>query len=563
MNTKFLIALFFIVVIAVGIVMSKNIQKSQGEVLGDEMDVVRVGMNGERTEFGFVKVHINGSQEDPGTDATATLRLLNVALDLNNSGTFEEYDANGQPQSEWIIRDMPVRMLDEQNSFSFFFPDKTAEDSIPSVGILMRAVITDENIMGATEQVWDGEVPQDAESKDKMVQIDFEDVGNLQSPGPGKDGSFGFLYSDGYASFAGSVYAQGAEEINVFHPGVPDIDQGVNECAPTSAANSLLWLAEKFDFQDKLPSQAELIGELKDDMNWDNGISPNDFLPGKEAITARRGLPLVNHQLGNFNGTGTFGQMADELKKDQDVEMRIQYKDADGNNTGGHWVTVVGLEQMANGTQIIDVHDPLSPGPAKLQRYRLDNTANGIQLANYPYGRAYVSFAIAESYEEPADDGGSMTDPGEETDDSTGVDDSEEDTPSEETTPTTGGTGSDPSTESDLVISVSPTTLSFVHRIGSTSCPQPIGSVKVSSTGGSAAKWKIYTPLPSSLQFKGSASGNMSEGINLEFTCEIATYESQTLNTSLQVSLLDANGQPTGVETTLNVNGQIIAEERQ
>lgn len=524
-KNKILIIAVAVIIIIVALVIWYGGRLTPQIIIGEEIDLERVGMFGKQTEFGFVNVPFVQKSED--------LKFLNVVVDLNNDQKFVAYEANGKEQPEWLVQNMPARFIDAKNSFSFFFPDKTVDGKVPANGLALRAVLSKDAI---ADRNWDGVESRDAAVRNVRVKITFNDVGNLQSPAPGKDGGFGFLYSDGYSNFFNLALAQ-VEEINIFNPDVPDIDQGENECAPTSAANSLIWLAKKFEFEDKLPATpAELIGELKIDMNWANGINPNDFLPGKEAITQRRSLPLVNHSIGNFNGTGTFEAMAEELKRGQDVEMRIQYKDEAGNPTNGHWVTIVGLERMENGTMIIDVNDPLSqPGPS-LNRYRLDNTPQGIRIANYPFGRAYVSFAVAESYVAR--------------------------TPPAATTP--GPTDQPPTTERPATprveapaIVLMPISVNFEHIIGKTSCPQTAGKITIDKKGGDAAGWKILSPIPEWLNV--SRVGSLPGAIDVKFNCVLERYVTQNLSTVLDFQLLDEKNNPVGEKGKVDVKGSIIA----
>jgi len=394
MSKKILFLLIlFIIVAGIFVFFKKGLKERELKVsiIGDGIDLVRVGMFGQKADFGFVKV--------PFLKESDTLKFLNVAVDLNNDQNFATYKVNDQTQPEWLVQNMPVKFIDGENSFSFFFPDKTVDDAIPAGGLILRAVLS-RDLINVSD--WDGSVPQETDSKDIRIKIIiFEDVGDLLSPAPGKIGNFGFLYSDGYINFIEPAFAA-TDTVDVFHPNVPDINQKKNECAPTSAANSLLWLAKKFKFEDKLPSQGELIEELKNDMNWQaDGIDSEDFLKGKEKITERRKFPLINHEVGKSDGSTTFDKMAEELKKEQDVEMMILFKDANGKTIGGHCVTVVGVMRLPSGTEIIHVHDPGTPGPASMEAYRLDKTDMGVRIVNYPYGRAYISFAVSESYVKP------------------------------------------------------------------------------------------------------------------------------------------------------------------
>ena len=509
--------------------MSQEWSTDEGEAqewtgpIGRSIAMVRVGMFGEKTDFGFVKV--------PITDKESDMKYLNVAADLNGDGEFAAYRTGEKTQVEWLVQNMPVRFLGEAIAYAFFFPDKSADDRLTTDGALVRAVLTSEPL--ETDE-WDGTVPTAAYGKEKNVKLAFEDVGDLQEYNPERDTGWGGFDNDGYGFFIKAAQAEG-KTVNEFNIGVPDIDQKRNECAPTSAANSLIWLAKKYKFEDKMPSQAELIEELKNDMDWDQGIAPNDFLPGKEKITKRRKLPLVNHKIGQFNGQKTFEQMAEELAKGQDVEMRIQYKDARGRAIGGHWVTVVGVESFRSGTQHIQIHDPLSPGPAKLQIYRLDPKAeHGIRIVNYPYGRAYVSFAIAESYFPPEKPETGTPPPPKE-------DEPKLPEPKE------------PEDSGQVSLGAQPEGLTFEHQIGASPCPQSIGQVNLTAQG-AVSQWKLKGPLPAWLQM--ATSGNLPGSAQLSFSCILDQYVTQTVETTLE--FVPTDGQ--GASAKVKVTGYIVAE---
>lgn len=532
----FLLILFIIVGgIFVFLKRESKEKESKASIIGDDIDLVRVGMFGQKADFGFVKV--------PFLKESDTLKFLNVAADLNNDQNFATYEVNGQTQPEWLVQNMPVRFIDSKNSFSFFFPDKTVDDAIPAGGLILRAVLSQDFINVSD---WDGSIPQETDFKDIRIKIiAFEDVGDLQDPAPDKIGNFGLLYSDGYVNFIEPAFAA-TDTVDVFHPNVPDINQKKNECVPTSAANSLLWLAKKFGFEDKLPSQDELIGELKNDMNWkSDGIFPEDFLKGKEKITERRKLPLINHEVGKSDGSTTFDKMAEELKKEQDVEMTILFKDANGKTIGGHCVTVVGVMRLPSGTEIIQVHDPGTPGPALMEAYRLDKTDTGVRIVNYPYGRAYVSFAVSESYAKPVPPPPAFPIPPAPEPPAT---------PEPEEEPPAAPPPAETST-----ISIIPSELVFEHQMGLSPCLQEIGVLKISKSGSGAANtWKLQNTLPTWLIME--QSGDIPEDITLSFNCALVGHMTQEVSTFLNFVLTDSTGNPVGETETVTVTGHISAE---
>ncbi len=362
--------------------------------------LVRTIKHGTHSNWGFVRFDIATS---PTT--TAGFRYINVAADLNTDGIWATYLYDGvNEQPEWIVQNAEIYLPDRyfgRLGLPFWFPDLAA-DARP--GINLRMTLSTEPLDPALYGAmgWDGSgLPAGfvrGETEDWMLPVMIEDVSafvdNLPS---GLDKGAGDAQSANVppsGSQAGATTPRGYQRT-----GVPDNNQGTNECAPTSAANSLQWLAGQHGFTDRMPAggTAGTVGELKKDMapgyttGAYPGIAPSNFLPGKNKFTQRHGLPIASTAGGNMDGTGTFEFIEKQLQQGADVEMRIQYQPAP--SAGGHWVTVVGFSVGADGKRKIHINDPLSPGPAS-EAYEIE--ADGT-IKGYPYGTAKISFAVAEN----------------------------------------------------------------------------------------------------------------------------------------------------------------------
>ena len=143
--------------------------------------------------------------------------------------------------------------------------------------------------------------------------------------------------------------------------GVPDIAQKENECGPTSAANSLRWLAKKGGWGKKLPAaDDDLIKELMKAMTGSDarpfpGLEGNQLFDGKAKYIRGKGLPLVVKG-GNTDPKAKGGQAFDfiarELDAGEDVEFLIDWP-----GPGSHWVTAIGY--AVNGNRLfLEVNDP-------------------------------------------------------------------------------------------------------------------------------------------------------------------------------------------------------------
>lgn len=392
-----------------------------GPLLADGAELTRVVLGPEQTGSGYVTVPF---EKDSGK-----YTFINIAIDLNKDEVYEAYGIESATQEEWVVQNMGVRILKaEANNFSILIPDTDIE---ARGEMSVRVVLSSDELHN-----WDGNVEAGGQGREYIVSsFGIEDVSTLYSPDPTgvRSGGFPFDFLGGSALAADapdvpptagtdvpleggddeamSTDGQGSSNgrsgapasFNEFHPSVPDITQGLNECVPTATANSLLWLADEYNFEDKMPEGggAAVISELKNDLNWDaNGVNvQEDYLNGKRAFTERHGIPIVTHQVGGRFDTSIVSKIADELKKGQDVEIDMEYGryDAAGNysRVGGHMVTVVGAWTAGN-SEFLDIHDPASQGPGSLDIYKIDGT----RVENYRYqGTAvtFIRYAIAES----------------------------------------------------------------------------------------------------------------------------------------------------------------------
>ncbi|MBI4022998.1 hypothetical protein HY375_02450 [Candidatus Berkelbacteria bacterium] len=383
----------------------------QGSVyIGPNVTIVRPTYQGEPLPIATLSIPYQA--DDPYFDT------INVVVDLNQDGVFAAYQtADGVTQEEWVVQNFSARVVTgEGNSFGFALPDPGADmrTQLPVVIALSEEPLS----------MWAGETSENLETHATAVTaIETDEISRRMVLDPTGEGDTGFG-SVGLAQAATSEAphrppsssdatngADGApgevkKEFNVFHGGVPDVTQRENECVPTSTANSLMWLAEKYNFKDKLPGDVQaVIAELKEDMKWQaaSGVTTDlNFFPGKDAFVKRHNLPLVTHWVSETQfDLEIMDKIATELQKGQDVEVSLEYGqyDAEGqyHRTGGHMVTAVGARRMGNGDVYLEIHDPLSPGPELLDLYRIDGT----RVIDYRYqaraGVTYIRKAIAES----------------------------------------------------------------------------------------------------------------------------------------------------------------------
>ncbi|EKD56773.1 MAG: hypothetical protein ACD_58C00094G0002 [uncultured bacterium] len=475
------------------------------KIISEEATIKRVVYASEKSENAYLSLSFL-------TDSQKYL-YANAMVDLNKDGNFAAYQINGKTQEEWVTKNMNTRTFaNEGATFDFKLVDFNAEtrQDFP-----VKIVLTAQELKS-----WDGKKIRNSAFQSMTIKsIEKDDISILYSPNPDRDGGLlsGFSNSIAYAqdeeipdrppvvdelssdqegteatviiddADSQSVITKEKEktvktlgrEFNVFHRDVPDISQGKNECAIMSTANSLLWLAKENKFTDKMPkSDGELISELKTDLKWDEGgvDTKKDYLDGKKAFTARHGILLETHMVNVMEyDINIVAKIAQELDKGQDVEISLAYwkKKADGSweKTSGHMVTAVGATGNADGTQTLDIHDPLSPGPSKLDIYKVDGT----KVIDYKYGAnqvTYIRAAIAESPitppAEPLIDSSTPTDSAITTTPPTTPTVATTTSPSTTSTPTTTPTAtSSPTTTSDTSTPEEPT-FSGLYESGTT-----------------------------------------------------------------------------------------------
>jgi hypothetical protein len=319
--------------------------------------------------------------------------FINVAVDLNKDGVIKSYEINGQIQEEWLISNMFAKVTAKsKNRYSISLLDKSL-DSKTNLSVYI--------ILSSTElNNWSGEnVSGGSFKKSQISKIDKFDYGTYYSPDLTGERAGGFPLETVLPNKAL------ADDIdNEYRTDVPDIDQAYNECVPTSITNSLLWLADKYNFMDKMPksTDTEMINELKQDLKWTiKGVRFDDVVPGITAFIKRHKLLLKAYQIGEFRDTEIVLKISEELKKGQDVEGWLTYekysKDGKYENGGAHMVTVVGVWTSPKGTKFIGLNDPLSQGADATDIYIL----NGVQVLDYGFQSDFDTNIIGAFAESP------------------------------------------------------------------------------------------------------------------------------------------------------------------
>src|SRR3989344_2450652 len=174
------------------------------------------------------------------------------------------------------------------------------------------------------------------------------------------------------------------------------------ECTPTSAANNLISLAQEHDAGNQLPQNPQdIIDELKQDMNFNNGVLINNIVTGKNAFAQRHNLPIVSELILR----PTAQQIAQAIESGCVVELSMGWvRSRSGYPDTGHVVSVVGVNN-ANGINQVQVHDPAPP--TGMDTYNLDfevragdKSLEGITYPGWD-GIAFIDAMVVECWQEP------------------------------------------------------------------------------------------------------------------------------------------------------------------
>ena len=379
---------------------------SDGSIIGDGVTMYRIAFE-EHTDQ--VQLHIPYDTDKSNDEFAKT--FINIGIDLNGDGVIASYTFDGGTQEEWLVRNMLPDVYDGQaNRFTMLVPDRSVD---------MHDVVTATAVFSADRfpgDSWPDSLPDGSSTEEiKITDFAVNDFGVNITPDPegvkltGAPSRDVLLASTRRIAYQlpheGANTSTGEPRPNAFNvsqQGVRDKDQEHNECGPTAAFNSFEWLAGQHNLDDLIPSSDEvLIDELKGDMQWDNGVSPGNTLPGLQEFITRRGLPLEAHQVGGANDPDIVWKIYEELKKGQSVVVSIQFfkvnEDGTEKNTGAHLVTATGAAGV-DGDRLLTFHDPGDRDATSRDIYQMDK--NEIKSFWHPdRARIRAAYAISPTEE--------------------------------------------------------------------------------------------------------------------------------------------------------------------
>jgi len=178
----------------------------------------------------------------------------------------------------------------------------------------------------------------------------------------------------------------------------PDLsrpDKGGFDCALIAVANNLNYFVNSQNIPrgsnpGQLPlNDSAIIEQLRIDMKWGaKGVTDSNFLSGKNTFVNRYDLPITT----SFTVFPTPEQIEEALDQGKAIELNFQFKKK--GQILGHTVTVVGIEQTADGVSI-QIHDPMTKGGKTQDSYEIrsaqDRSGNSFWiLMNYPNWDGYT-----------------------------------------------------------------------------------------------------------------------------------------------------------------------------
>lgn len=319
------------------------------------------------------------------TDGDESPRYLNIAVDLNEDGRFSAYYVGEEEliQQEWIAQNVPIAFRGETQIVTVRFEmiDPHALWEFPPTRVTLTTQPIYKEYFGSAG--WDGSGPvagfERGETEDflegdinpLLFDPEGESEGDQPPPPPpptvdpeprppvppippdDREGNDPTRKEEGDDKECQEVKRQ------VFLDDVVDIVQGQNECAPTSAADSVRWLLDKTGTAESI---FQSWGMTSDDFNrWlldtliqamntdpEGGTTYAGILEGKQTFSE-----WLNRTYGHCLTTSeetlypTCDELYEALRLGKDVEM-VFFWDC-GETSGAHSVTVVGVTTYCNG----------------------------------------------------------------------------------------------------------------------------------------------------------------------------------------------------------------------
>jgi len=352
MKKTYIIGVVVIVIIGLVFILKTNKSPQDKQLVGETLLVSSFTSGG--VETGKVLLQV------PFVRTLETSRQISIAVDTDQDGSYSP--------NEYLVTDFPVRPRENWRSGYYAASGTTIDNG-------MQAQVT---IDGKDYK---------AKVQTKVVEVGaLFDLASVTDP---ENSMKGWGVSQAKAD---------SHVIEITQDGVPDLNQRTGECAPTSAANSLISLVNRNGGDDLVAGDPQdFIENLKRHMNWtpENGVLPDDFVAGKNRWAAAAGVPIMTTKVGDTHGLTTIDAIREALQNGDAVELRLKFANSAGTQlVGGHMVTVVGIHQ-SDGQTYLEINDPGTPNSGTETVEVINN-----QITNYgPWeGVTLLSWGFVQSW---------------------------------------------------------------------------------------------------------------------------------------------------------------------
>ncbi len=360
-----------------------------------------------KVAVGSGDVNLDGTMDFAVTQimSPSATGYVNVVADLNFDKQIGAYDpSSGGTQSEWIVQNVPLPITDEilsEPNLRIWFSLEDQSIPIPCM-VMTSMIITDKPLTIPLPVKLDSLGSGWIKEADSLTKFTWS-----QPDGGGKDTNTVVLPDVAPLPPGSDIFeVPGTNDPK----GMPDIAQKPQECGPTSAANSLIWLAKNNGFTDKLPKTPEgevdtdgLILDLMEAMTGSRdrpfrGINAQKMVAGKKAWAEKMQLPIVvGGGMGDKNARNghAFDFLRYGLRGKQDVELRFELP-----QKFNHWVTATGFA-TGGGRVHVYVHNPDDNKDGKdVFELKVDDKGNVTGDVIHPTDW-FLLCAVSETYNAP------------------------------------------------------------------------------------------------------------------------------------------------------------------
>lgn len=213
---------------------------AEASLVGSDISFTKYFSNQYEVEIASIGLSLTGE--------SSKYKFVNVVADLNKDGLFTPFVSGSNTQNEWMVQNMPLAVASQGSTFLVDVYDSiTAATSIN-----VRTILTENPLNTAVQ--WTGAIPSDSAGRDVIVSTKSTEWLVKSTPDETSIGAGGGKLVPLFLTAANTTPAGDSSPIpgTLYRGGMPDGNQGPNQCIAQSIANNISWLARKYNFTDKL-----------------------------------------------------------------------------------------------------------------------------------------------------------------------------------------------------------------------------------------------------------------------------------------------------------------------